>query len=441
MGEGNLPTVFVNSEAETPTAEKWNNNYAYLNFVQDNLLVNGSFEKWSQGAALPPDGWNVATSPYTIARESSTVKHRSYSVDFTASPSLNNIYQSIEGVNFYKGKTVKLWCWVNCSTASLARIKVYDGVATTASAFHSGGGTWELLVITHEVSSSATELTVQLTLEAAGTAFFDACVLVDFADVLGYLGNSQSAQLPRNFIDGLEMENDSGDTQHDIKINAGACIDFTNNYYLSIDSSLTKQIDVNYAPGDAAGGFPSGLSLLPDIWYYVFLIKNLSTGAIDAGYDTSLTADNLLADATGYTAYRRLGSVLTDGSSNILNFIQEGDNFYWVAASTDRNLSLSSVTYPTTTTVQVPTGVKTIAFLNAKITGNSNLEYNITPTSINDPTQSVLGSAASDVDVARVEILADTSGQVSDGLNVYNSGSVTLLLRTIWYEDFRGKNG
>lgn len=115
------------------------------------------------------------------------------------------------------------------------------------------------------------------------------------------------------------------DTEHDIDISAGSIMDSANSSAL-ITGGLTKQIDASWAAGTNAGGFPSALTLSADTWYRVFLIGK-TDGTVDAGFDTSSTAANLLSDATGYTLYRRIGSVLTGNTSNILEFRQDGDYF------------------------------------------------------------------------------------------------------------------
>jgi len=111
--------------------------------------------------------------------------------------------------------------------------------------------------------------------------------------------------LPLNYIAGLIPSNDT-DTDHDINITAGKARDAVDSFSINLASEITKQIDVDWVAGDDAGGFPSGLTLSADTWYHVFVIAK-TDGTTDAGFDTSLTATNLLSDATGYTKYRRVG--------------------------------------------------------------------------------------------------------------------------------------
>lgn len=156
----------------------------------------------------------------------------------------------------------------------------------------------------------------------------------------------------RGYIDGLILANGT-DADHDINIAAGECRDSTNTYNLINTATLVKQIDAAWAAGSAAGGLFSG-AVANATWYHVFLIRKDSDGTIDAGFDTSVTAANKPA---GYSTYRRIGSVLTNGSANILGFIQDGDTFLWKVQITDVN-GASIGTAWSAITLSTPLGVK-----------------------------------------------------------------------------------
>jgi hypothetical protein len=115
---------------------------------------------------------------------------------------------------------------------------------------------------------------------------------------------------------------DVGDTQHDLKfewVSARGANDLAN-IYIPKGSSLTKQIDAPWTEGNNQGGFPSGISLSPNTWYHCFYIAK-EDGTTDSGVDSSITATNLLADATGYVDYIRTESFRADASSNITDYI------------------------------------------------------------------------------------------------------------------------
>lgn len=172
--------------------------------------------------------------------------------------------------------------------------------------------------------------------------------------------------LPYGYKSGLSLSNDS-DADHDIAISPGACRDSANGDNLSLSSTLTKQIDATWAAGDDAGGMFTG-SVGNNTWYHVFLIKKDSDGSIDAGFDTSISAANI---PSGYTAYRRIGSVLTDGSANILGFTQFGDVFVWDNPPLDASNASVGNASRTLLTLSVPSGVRVLASFNTIESGTA----------------------------------------------------------------------
>ena len=112
------------------------------------------------------------------------------------------------------------------------------------------------------------------------------------------------------------------DSDHDIDFTAGN-FQFDDGSGQAIATALTKQIDAAWVVGDNAGGLFTG-SVAADTFYYCFVIKNLSTGVIDAGFDPSYSSPTL---PSGYTKKDYRGAILTDGSGNIRSFIRKGDTF------------------------------------------------------------------------------------------------------------------
>ena len=155
-------------------------------------------------------------------------------------------------------------------------------------------------------------------------------IIYDLANDRFEIVTIESFTVPRNHIDGLIMSNGT-DTEHDIDIGIGEAADFTNAYLMKLTAAMTKQIDVAWAVGDNEGGMFTG-SVAVDTWYHVYMIRKDSDGSIDFGFDTSLTASNAPA---GYSNYSYIGSVFTNGSSNIIGFIQDGDDFWWLDSVLD----------------------------------------------------------------------------------------------------------
>ena len=250
----------------------------------------------------------------------------------------------------------------------------------------------------------------------------------------------------RNLIDGLITSNDS-DAAHDISVSAGVFSDSTNARIFETTSAIVKQIDVNWAEGTAAGGFPSGLTLTADTTYHYFMIAK-TDGTVDSGWDTSLTATNLLADATGYTLFRRIASHLTNSSSNIKQYIQTGDEFlHQVPASNldSTNPGTSAVTVTATTPVGIVTEVLGTFFLSDLTASTSGDQLLITSLAQTDSVPSttlfdifIFGDANKAVDSISRSVQSDTSAQFRIRMS-FSDASVRVRILTRGWIDLRGK--
>jgi hypothetical protein len=134
--------------------------------------------------------------------------------------------------------------------------------------------------------------------------------------------------VPRGYIDGFITGPDPGDTANDILIKPG--IARATNIPMTLDrnSNIIKQLDANWAFGSGVGGFPSGLSITLNTWYHIFMIGH-PNGNVDAGVDSNLDASQLLADASGYTGYRRIGAIRWESGPTMRQYTQIGDHFIW----------------------------------------------------------------------------------------------------------------
>lgn len=223
-------------------------------------------------------------------------------------------------------------------------------------------------------------------------------------------------KLPRGHIGGLQISNNGTDSDHDIDIAVGECRATGHDANLVISSATTKRIDASWVTGSGNGGMASAVSLTADTTYHLFLVDD-GAGTTDAGFDTSLTATNLLSD-TGGSFYRRIGSVITDGTSNILAFSQHGDEFLLA----DPPLDVNSASVTTTASLHgltVPTGIKVRSITNLRIATTDGFVYASSPDA-NDEAPS--GTAAPLATAARsssinesqggLVIRTDTSGQI-----------------------------
>lgn len=254
------------------------------------------------------------------------------------------------------------------------------------------------------------------------------------------------SSFPYYYINGLKLSNDT-DTDHDIQIAVGQATDSTNSANMVLANVLTKQIDANWSAGDNAGGFPSGLTLSNNTWYHMFLIKNPTTGVVDAGFDTSTSAANLLTDATGYTLYRRIGSVLTNGSANIVQFLQIDNMFLWVTPPEDVNSTVT--TSDAAYTLSIPPDYRCIAIINFlafKSANNPSIYMYTSGITSANPTGTVGGGSPlatmrhttpSTTMGFMAFIPSNTSKQIQARSNIATS---SFGIATLGWQDFRGQN-
>ena len=254
--------------------------------------------------------------------------------------------------------------------------------------------------------------------------------------------------VPRGHIDGLIMSNDT-DTEHDVNVTAGEATDSTGAVVIKLTSEITKQIDNTWASGDDAGGMNDGETVGNTTWYHVFLIGDTAGGSGDIGFDTSVTAANLMADAAvvvaGQTLYRRIGSVLSDGSANNIGFSQFGDEFLWDNPPTD--VSANDTTTAASRTLSIPLGVVTHVDVNVSVQhAGVPVHCYLSSLDVDDEaphgSNAPLATVSSEVTGARApsgpfRIRSNASSQIRSRSTGENA---TLTIATLGWIDSRGKD-
>ena len=211
---------------------------------------------------------------------------------------------------------------------------------------------------------------------------------------------------------------------------------------MRLPSAMTKTLSA-WVVGSGNGSLDTG-SVTLSSWYHVHLIRKDSDGTIDVLLSLSPSAPTM---PSGYTSRRRIGSIRTNASSQVVNFSQNGDVFSWDVPVLDVNAT-NPGTAAVTRTLTVPTGVivsPVVAWvLNNQTTGN--IAFVVTSLAQADtaPTTSLchfacVGSGASSRSNALIDAVpANTSGQVRTRLSA--SGASDLLIGTTFgWIDGRGK--
>lgn len=155
---------------------------------------------------------------------------------------------------------------------------------------------------------------------------------------------------PLATIYGLTLSRPTATT---VGIAAGGCRneDTGPGYNMVLSSAITKGLG-SWAVGSGNGGLDTG-TIAASTWYHVHLIRKGSDGSIDALLSLSATTPTM---PSGYTARRRLGSILTNASSQVVAFQQVGNQFIWDVPVVDVSATAPG-TAAVTRTLTVPTGV------------------------------------------------------------------------------------
>jgi len=145
---------------------------------QSNVVLNETFIIWAAGDAVAPTGWTLAGTGAAAARAGTglgdtTRKVGDFCAKLTFGSATLTLTQDVlptaafSRVDHLKGTTVGLGAWVKSAIGSQARLYVTDGVTTTYSSYHTGGATFEWLSLEHDISGSATKLTVGISVESS----------------------------------------------------------------------------------------------------------------------------------------------------------------------------------------------------------------------------------------------------------------------------------
>lgn len=206
---------YIRSDMLAEYPWSWSIKRAELDLYDNNLLSNGGMETWTAGTAIAPTGWTAAGTGVAVARNSAHYKKGSYSARVTRTTNDCYIYQSVhstKSIAYWQGRNVTLGCWVLATTASQAKVTIYDGVGSTSSDFHAGDGEWEWLEVTHTVSATATEVTVRLEVVTTdGAVYFDDATIGDGdkapEPIEPAYGYTYQHDLPSDYVRILEISN------------------------------------------------------------------------------------------------------------------------------------------------------------------------------------------------------------------------------------------
>lgn len=171
-----------------------------------------------------------------------------------------------------------------------------------------------------------------------------------------FISPGSTNPFPAGHLYGMILSNNGTSPNTGIDISTGECRDSTAVENIVLSSALTKSVSGPFAAGTGQPGLLGG-TLPPgaNATLHVLVIKGAS--GVDVGFHSSPTIA-LASLPSGYDQYyRRIGSILTDGSNNIRGFLQNGDRFLYKLP----DLSIRGATISTSGTllsIKVPGGIK-----------------------------------------------------------------------------------
>jgi hypothetical protein len=162
--------------AQTMSISQVMHTAAAVNFIPDS-----TFLMWHLGDAAAPTYWTASGSSVARCGTGLGDTKRKVGPYCAKVSSAGSIYHYLidaaqwAGADHFETQKIGFGVWAWTTTASLGRITVTDGDASTNSSWHTsgaGGGGWEWLSGVHTISAAATYLRVELQVSGAGDVYF-----------------------------------------------------------------------------------------------------------------------------------------------------------------------------------------------------------------------------------------------------------------------------
>lgn len=211
-------------------------------------------------------------------------------------------------------------------------------------------------------------------------------------------------------------------------ISVGAASDSANVLLLSLPSAFTKTTGT-FSAGTGNGALDAG-SIANNTWYHVFIIGSPVVSS-DILFSLSPTAPTLPG---GFTLFRWIGAMKTDGSAHWIAFSQKDGEFLWSIPIEDLTSTMPSNSSAQLLVLSVPTGIQVSSLFSMRGSYGSTVDFTL----ITSPDQADTASSGTQFtffnSTAAVEafqplnIRTDTSGRIRVRSIQSGGGSPTLTL-------------
>lgn len=223
-----------------------------------------------------------------------------------------------------------------------------------------------------------------------------------------------SSSFPFGYFSGFTLANNSGAPNTTVDVGAGSARSSDNTVDVTLASTFRGILQATgaWAAGDNQNKLDTG-ARANNTWYHVFAIRKTSDGTGDTLFSLSATAPTM---PVGYSGFRRISAIRTNGSGNIIAFLNAGDLFLWKAPPLDVNVGpgIINVAYA----ISVPTGVRVMArFGGALFAAEGFWSYRATDTDAIVPAYlgyvggAGVSTTSQDNSAMECEVLTDTSAQ------------------------------
>ena len=352
-----------------------------------------------------------------------------------APPSNNTVVRDVREVRVYNADTVTHAITLQLYDGTTAWVVQAESVAVGSSFVYTpGGGS------TGPVGSSNPLTIADGNGVSIGTV---STVTFEGPQVSGTSPNATVTLIPQGYINGAQITVASTTS---FSVSAGQGVSSDNTTVINLASAITKLTGGTWVAGNNQNGLDTG-ALANSTWYHVYLIFDPATLTTDVLFSANATTPSL---PTGYTKYRRVGSVLTGPSTApLVTIVQNGDRFDLAAPVVEYNATPGATTAASQTLAGTPLGIVIEAIMSGSIvdpTATNSVLYlsslaqtDTTPGGTNGAITAEIGSAPgadAEASYAGVRIITNTSQQIRRRVN---STTAALILITNGYIDRRGK--
>jgi hypothetical protein len=277
--------------------------------------------------------------------------------DFTYSAAVQG-YQSPTAAGVTNGRLYKY----RAENANLLEWEVGEG------SYNTGTGVLARTTVLFNSAGGTSKISFTLAPQVAIVALKEDLISVEEANAFSVAQRKQarsniSALLRGSKPFGLTLSVVGG--TGNFAIAAGEAADSTGSDLMMLATGFTKTTGA-WAVGTGTGSLDTG-TIAPSTWYHVYEIKRPDTGVVDICISQNPSAPSFVSlIPANYTLYRRIGSMLTDGSSFWTKFFQLGSVFMWDVSVQNVNAG----TIGTTAVSQVlttPLGVRVEASLHVLV--------------------------------------------------------------------------